>query len=91
MRTTSGYRKSARRIVRFRNAIELSYALAFGLAAERAGRHFSKTILVGTGEFAEMPEPPVHGHIGDSCGVSIGFAQLIPSPMQPESMQVRQW
>jgi len=61
-----------------------------GSLLESAGRRFAEAISVSPRKIAKVPESPIQGYIGNGCGTTLCFAQLVPSPMQPETMQVRQ-
>ena len=85
----SGYRNSAR--------ISETYGLRFCSPSDRmrdvqnfliaefllesAGRRLAEAIFVRAGKIAEMPESPVHGHIGNGRGTALGLTKFIPGPM----------
>ena len=71
--------------------IDSKYVSIAGLSPESSGRYFSEAILVCPRKFAEVPESPIQGHIGNGRGFAIRLAQFIAGPMQSETMQVGQW
>ena len=64
------------------------YGSTARISLERAGRHFAEAISVCPREFAEVPESPNQGHVGNGRGAALRLAKFIAGPMQPETMQV---
>ncbi len=69
------------------NIITRYYVSIAGMSLESLGRQLSETILVCARKFAELPESPIHGYIGDGHGTTLRLAKFIPGPMQPETMK----
>ena len=42
-----------------------------GIFPESDGRNLAEAIFVCARKFAKVPEPPIHGDIGNGCGFSI--------------------
>ncbi len=66
----------------------LRYDSLAGIFFESPGWHLSEAILVRPRKFAEVPEAPVQGDIGNGGGITLCLAQFIPGPMQPETVKV---